>query len=360
MTPDRHVASWGALARRLSALAFVLGGGASPAPAQLTPVRLYYGFGQRVTVEVDAPPESADDLRITLHDPASGRVVRESPAALGQVDLAGLFPEIWSDRSRVVLAQLHAGTGELGPPLVVQPMVTPDVAERRDPVTLERDERGEPVFESAWRRARAARTGETPRPRQAVLSGVRVYPERLVRLTTDLGEMTFRLRPDDAPNTAFNFMRLVEGGFYDGVAFHRVVDRLADGSRFVVQFGDPSGTGSGGPGYRIDLEPSPLEHGYGVLSMARAGDPDSGGSQVFICLSRAGTAALDGKYTAFGELVEGAETLEAIASVPTGEGDRPLVPPVIVHAEAVEAPPVDERPAPIAAPPGDAGHDDDR
>ena len=327
---------------------------ASPASAQLTPEHLYTGVGRRIVVQVDAPTRDERNLRVTLHDPATGETLAESPVALGPIDLAGIFPEIWTGRPRVLYAQLHMGTAALGPPLVVQPLVTPDTAELRDPTTLERTNdpaRGVPVFESAYRRVRAAQGRDVPTEREVVVSGVRVYPERLVRVVTERGEMTFRLRPDDAPNTAFNFMQLVEGGFYDGVPFHRIVNALADGSRFVVQFGDPSGTGSGGPGYRIDLEPSPLEHGYGVLSMARAGDPNSAGSQVFICLSRAGTVSLDGRYTAFGELVDGAATLEAIATSPTDAADHPLEPLVIEHAELVDAPPFTERPRPIGAPP---------
>lgn len=338
------------------ALAFLLTILAVPlsASAQLTPERLYVGLGQRLRVHVEAPPEYARDLRITLRDPVTGAILRETSAAAGDVDLAGLFPEIWTAPPRLVLAQLEVGTEPLGPPLVVQPMLTPDVAELRDPMTLSRTEdaaKGVPVFDSALRRIQATTGAEPAKASDRVFSGVRVYPERLVRLTTSLGEMTFRLRPDCAPNTAFNFMQLVGGGFYDGVLFHRVVNRLADGSRFVAQFGDPSGTGNGGPGYRLDLEPSPLEHGYGVLSMARAGDPNSAGSQVFICLSRAGTASLDGRYTAFAELIDGAETLEAIAAVPTDRADRPVDPPVIEHAELIEAPPVTKRARPIGAPP---------
>ncbi len=325
---------------RLSAAALVLVL-STTARAQLAADRLYYGFGQRVPITVTAPADAAQSLRLRLYDPASGEVAAETSCAAGRVDLAGLFPRLWTtDDPRVLYAQLMVGTEPFGAPLVLDPRLTPDTARLVDPGTLEPTNdaaRGIPMFDGV--RTQAAGDGAPAR----TFSALRVYPERDVEVVTSLGTMRFRLRPDTAPNTAFNFRHLVEGGFYHGVQFHRIVNELETGARFVVQVGDPSGTGLGGPGYFVDLEPSTLPHGFGVLSMARSGDPNSGGSQVFICLSRAGTGGLDGSYTSFAELIDGADTLDAIARVPTDDADRPLSPPAIERAALVPAAPFPER-----------------
>lgn len=129
------------------------------------------------------------------------------------------------------------------------------------------------------------------------------------------------LYPDVAPNTVRNFISLVKKGFYDGVIFHRVI------SGFMIQGGDPDGIGTGGPGYHIRGEFSangvknPLKHTRGVLSMARAQHPDSAGSQFFVM--HADADYLDGQYAAFGKVIEGMDTVDAIASTPTDFRDRP-------------------------------------
>jgi peptidyl-prolyl cis-trans isomerase B (cyclophilin B) len=185
--------------------------------------------------------------------------------------------------------------------------------------------------------AGTATNAEPPR----VHSGFRIYPERDVLLRTTLGDIVLAMRADEAPNTAWNFRHLVAGGFYDGVVFHRVVPLTRGGDPFVIQAGDPTGGGDGGPGYRLPMEPSGLRHDFGVISMARADHPDSAGSQFFICLSRAGTARLDGQYCAFGYAVEGAETIRAVAAVELADvaAGRPVDPPVVVGAELVPSPP---------------------
>jgi peptidyl-prolyl cis-trans isomerase B (cyclophilin B) len=174
-----------------------------------------------------------------------------------------------------------------------------------------------------------------------LLSGVRLYRERDVVLHTTKGDIRLALRPDHAPNTVFNFLRLCEGGFYRDVAFHRVVPMTRQGEPFIIQAGDPTGAGDGGPGYRLDLEPSGLPHEFGVISMARDDDPDSAGSQFFICLSREGTARLDGDYCAFGYAMAGGEAILAIADVQLADlaAGRPVDPPLIESAELVPAPP---------------------
>ncbi|MSR41192.1 MAG: peptidylprolyl isomerase [Phycisphaerales bacterium] len=146
-------------------------------------------------------------------------------------------------------------------------------------------------------------------------SGLRLALDEDVVLNTTAGNINVRLRMDEAPSTARNFIELARSGFYDGTPFHRVVPLDREGRPFVIQGGDPIGTGDGGPGYDIMLEPSTLAHDFGVLSIARNDWPDSGGSQFFFCLSREGTARLDGQYCAFGESTTGAEAILKIADV---------------------------------------------
>lgn len=134
--------------------------------------------------------------------------------------------------------------------------------------------------------------------------------------------MKAELYPEIAPNTVNNFLSLVKKGFYDGLIFHRVIEG------FMIQGGDPEGTGMGGPGYSIKGEfagngfQNDLHHGPGVLSMARAMDPDSAGSQFFIMHKDAGY--LDGQYAAFGKVTEGMDVVDRIAAVRTDYSDRPV------------------------------------
>lgn len=134
--------------------------------------------------------------------------------------------------------------------------------------------------------------------------------------------MKAELYPQIAPNTVNNFISLVKKGFYDGVIFHRVI------SGFMLQGGDPDGTGMGGPGYSIKGEftqngfVNDLKHTPGVLSMARTMMPNSAGSQFFIMHKAA--PHLDGAYAAFGKITEGMDVVNAIAAVPTNYSDRPL------------------------------------
>ncbi len=137
----------------------------------------------------------------------------------------------------------------------------------------------------------------------------------------DGGVIVAELYPDVAPNTVNNFISLVKSGFYDGVIFHRVVEG------FMIQGGSPDGTGSGGPDYSIKGEftsngfENDLKHTPGVLSMARANDPDSAGSQFFIMTSN--SPHLDGNYAAFGKVIEGMDVVYNIETVKTDYYDRP-------------------------------------
>lgn len=136
------------------------------------------------------------------------------------------------------------------------------------------------------------------------------------------GVMKAELYPETAPNTVNNFISLARKGFYNGLIFHRVIPG------FMIQGGDPEGYGSGGPGYSIKGEfaqngvSNDLIHTRGVLSMARTEDPDSAGSQFFIMVEDA--PHLDGSYAAFGKVIEGMDTADAIVSTRTDFRDRPL------------------------------------
>jgi peptidyl-prolyl cis-trans isomerase B (cyclophilin B) len=156
--------------------------------------------------------------------------------------------------------------------------------------------------------------------------------ETRATIETSEGSMTVEFFEDKAPKHVENFLKLAEDGFYDDTVFHRVI------SGFMIQGGCPDGNGRGGPGYAIDAEFNDVHHERGVLSMARSADPDSAGSQFFVCHGEAGF--LDGQYTAFARLVEGFEVLDVIAGAPCemgsgGERSSP-VNPVKVRSMVVE------------------------
>lgn len=144
---------------------------------------------------------------------------------------------------------------------------------------------------------------------------------------SDGSVMKAELYPEIAPNTVNNFISLVKKGFYNGVGFHRVI------KDFMIQGGDPTGSGSGGPGYSIKGEFSSngfkneLKHGKGILSMARTMAPNSAGSQFFIMHEN--SPHLDGQYAAFGKIIEGLDVVDKIASVRTDYNDRPREPQTI-------------------------------
>ena len=139
--------------------------------------------------------------------------------------------------------------------------------------------------------------------------------------------MKAELYPEVAPNTVNNFISLVSKGFYDGIIFHRVI------SGFMIQGGDPKGTGVGGPGYSIKGEftgngfKNDLKHDRGVLSMARTMAPNSAGSQFFIMHQN--SPHLDGQYAAFGKIIEGLDVVDKIASTRTDYNDKPRTPQVM-------------------------------
>src|SRR5205807_10158205 len=161
-------------------------------------------------------------------------------------------------------------------------------------------------------------------------------------IKTSEGDMVVQFWNDAAPNTIENFKKLARSGFYDGTIFHRIV------KGFMIQGGDPSSKdpgkessyGQGGPGYKIEAEFNDHSHDRGVISMARSSDPDSAGSQFFICL--APVPRLDGQYTTFGKLIKGDDVLGKIGDTPvtrnsTGEMSRPTKRVVIESIKIVPA-----------------------
>jgi len=151
--------------------------------------------------------------------------------------------------------------------------------------------------------------------------------DQIAVIETSMGTFKFKFLKDKAPNTCDNFIKLAEKGFYNGTIFHRVIPN------FMIQGGDPDGTGTGGPGYSIKAEFNDVKHVPGIVSMARSMDPDSAGSQFFICV--APVSHLDGQYTAFGEVIEGYDVVDKIGKVKTLPGDRP-VEPVIMKKVTIE------------------------
>ena len=149
----------------------------------------------------------------------------------------------------------------------------------------------------------------------------------------DYGTIKVELNPKEAPITVENFVKLAKSGFYNGLTFHRVI------KGFMIQGGCTKGNGTGGPGYEIKGEfaangvPNNISHKRGVISMARAYDPNSAGSQFFI-MHKDGNF-LDGQYAAFGETIEGIEVVDKIAAVRTSPNDKPLT-PVVINTITIE------------------------
>ncbi|MEO0512484.1 MAG: peptidylprolyl isomerase [Planctomycetota bacterium] len=307
-------------------------------------VSKYVGVDRAVLVEVGFEGNAG---RVLLIDP-SNEVVAAAAIDPGEVDLAESFPLLWDrwdddavlgsvieEEPEVLYAQLEVDGERAGSALVLQPLLTPASAQNT-PGGVEFSPR---VYG------------------RVIYSGLRIYTETHVIVETSEGTLEFQMRPDEAPNTVYSFLELSGNGYYDGVIFHRILNSGQSG-RFVIQGGDPTGTGTGGPGFFIDLEDSELPHDFGVISMARSGDPDSNGSQFFVCLSRPGTSFLDGRYTAFGRAVGGAEVINAIAETPVaadGSG-RPDDAPMITSTRLIPAPSRGSAPAPVTNP-TDAGEE---
>lgn len=151
-----------------------------------------------------------------------------------------------------------------------------------------------------------------------------------VQLETSMGDLHLDLNPEKAPGHCRNLIGLAKIGYYEGLVFHRIIPG------FMIQGGCPDGNGMGGPGYKVDAEFNDTAHVEGTLSMARSSDPNSAGSQFFVCLDA--TDYLDGQYTAFGQATpESLEVLKAIGAVKTDGNDRPLEDVTIKKVTVVES-----------------------
>lgn len=154
------------------------------------------------------------------------------------------------------------------------------------------------------------------------------YPEAMIK--TSLGDIRVELWNDVAPKHVENFLKLARDGFYDGLGFHRVI------KGFVVQGGCPKGDGTGGPGWNVEAEFNDRPHDKGVLSMARSSDPNSAGSQFFLCLTREHCRHLDNQYTAFGKVVDGLDVVDKLGTVETDRNDRPKKMPTMVEVKPID------------------------
>jgi cyclophilin family peptidyl-prolyl cis-trans isomerase len=285
----------------------------------LMPARIWYAPNQPLNFTVQAQ----GDFTLKLTDFAGKAIEAKVPADVAggkEADVRTFFPTQLSKPGTYILFAVKKGN-EL-PAFVGTPVVIEIRSDKRPGVP------DEPIV-------------------------IKMEPLRYMVMTTDMGDITMAFYYDIAPNTVSAIQTLGEQGFYDGLKFHRIKPG------FVIQGGDPHGDGIGGPGANIDAEFSDRKHEEGTLSMARSGDPleeqglkprcefaNSAGSQFFICL--AATPFLDGKYTNFGEVVDGMDAVKAIAAVPLADAKngRPQKPPVI---KQVQVKPVTAEKNPYAA-----------
>ncbi len=312
----------------------------------IAPGQLFSPPAGPVYIGLSLPSETDAEISAALLE-ADGTLIAETGRlAPGTFNLLDEAPAIAS-LSHAAYLQLMVNGEPVGSSLVVQPLINRPLvrtttAFRPDGVTkytriigwgetlLEPDNAEYQKLQPTW-----------PKGDPTPLSGFRIYTEQDAIVMTDRGEIRVAFRPDEAPNTVWNFMTLVENHFFDNTVFHRVVPVDRNGNPFVIQGGDPTATGDGGPGWDLPLEPSRLPHDFGVISMARADPPDSAGSQFFFALSREGTARLDGQYCAFGCAVVGTDAILAIAASPLADPatGAPKDPPRIIKASLTPAPP---------------------
>lgn len=264
----------------------------------VAPSKMWYAPKQPITLKVD----QATTLVMTTFDgkaiPAKGSA---DVAAGASVDLRSVFPVVDAPGTYLVYADPQGKTAPadfVGTPLVVE-------------VLPNREQQG---------------GGNEPMV-------IKVLPLQYVSLQTTGGPMKATMYYDVAPNTVDSYLRLAGEGYYDGLTFHRVI------KGFMIQGGDPQGNGGGGPGFSLNQEFNPKPHLEGVLSMARTSDPNSAGSQFFICLDYNGTKQLDNQYTAFGKVVQGFENVQKIGATTTGQNDKPNETQSIDKAEVLSVTP---------------------
>ena len=312
--------------RLIAVLSFVLAVTAAPAAAQVRPAKAWVAPTQPLTFTNDGNAP----VRLVLTTFQGDRIpVGQDVQAKGtelpvgeSVDLTSIYPSI-----RVGTYLLYpVGTDTPEAAAAQEFSATPYV------ISVRGDDR----------------IGAAPGP-----SVTRLEPLRYARVRTSVGTMTIAFYYEGAPNTVSNFLDLAEGGFYDGLSFHRVVPG------FVVQGGDPIGDGTGGPGYNIDAEFNERPHLPGVLSMAREADPierqgamprdaarNSAGSQFFIALDYENTRRLDGRYSVFGRVVEGMNVVQNIADGALADErlGRPENPVTIERVEVLRVEPGQDNP----------------
>ena len=304
----------------------------------VTPHHTYNSVSNGIMVDIEVGATN-DVARLVLIDYKNNPLAPPATMTSGTHDLISRIPAIRNLTEAARLQLTISGRG-VAPPIVIQPMTSREVPIVED--TLRSDGVSTYTKIVGWQDEATEDGLETP-----FVSGWRVYEEKNAMIKTSEGDIRISLRPDVAPNTVWNFRELAKGELYQNTSFHRIVPMASKGHPFVIQGGDPTGTGSGGPGYWLPIENSDLPHDFGVISMARADNPDSAGSQFFLCLSREGTARLDGQYCSFGETVEGEDVIRKIAASPLANPatGKPIDPPTIKSISLVP-------PAPINYPSG--------
>lgn len=330
-------------------------------------------IGRSIPVGLSSELSGVTNAQLLLLD-AEGERLASCVLPGASFDLGALMPEVWA-LEKAAWLQVFVEAEPVGAPLVAIPLLSRQVPIMEPASTPEgrayarvvgwRDELdvpveppvfpdrppadAEPSVQRAWGELVERMQAEYERQLEEAAAirellplrtGLRLIPDRLVVIRTDYGEINVQMRWDAAPHTAEHFSKLAQNGYYRDVIFHRIVPYTGNGDPFVIQAGDPSGTGNGGPGTWLPMERSPLPHDFGVISMARDNDPDSAGSQFFLCLSREGTARLDGSYTSFGETLSGAGAIRSIASVELADPETgsPVRPPRILGMRLVPAP----------------------
>jgi peptidyl-prolyl cis-trans isomerase B (cyclophilin B) len=261
----------------------------------LLPTKMWFTPSQPIAIRVDS--KTPVSLVLTRFDgsPVAAKGSTDAPAGDATVDLRTIYPTLTEPGTFVLFAVPKGKT-------IADFVGTPVVIEVRSDKTAGGP--GGPMV-------------------------VRVEPLRYEVMTTAAGPITMAFYYDVAPNTVESFLSLSSEGYFDGLTFHRIVPG------FVIQGGDPKGDGTGGPGYTVNQEFNDHKHLEGVLSMARTQDPNSAGSQFFVCLDYAQTQHLDNQYTAFGIVTDGMAAVKKIAGTPLAstENGTPSTPQVITKAE---------------------------
>ena len=306
--------------------------------------RKFHRAQESVDIRVVAPSDHGQ-LTIQVLD-TDGKSLGDLGVTPGIVDVHALVPAI-DDLAKSAWIQLFQDGKPVGSPLVLEPLRSPPSvrtmrAQRKgsnDPYTRIVGW-GDRLLDPTDQEVMAA-SSQWIASEPIVLSGFRTEPDVDAMVMTDAGPIRIAFTPDAAPATVRNFVTLAEQGFYNNTIFHRIVPMNRDGQPFVIQGGDPTGTGDGGPGWNLALEPSDLPHDLGVVGMARGDDPNSAGSQFYIALSRSGTARLDGQYCAFGYVVSGRDALKKIAdsNIADSATGRPSNAPNIQQVMIIPAPP---------------------